>query len=128
MAPLYALVEQVSTITSSTTSVDYNDEDDHEYDDAIPSLLVFELQESVRPPSNVIANFGANNKLREGCGRDFAISATGFQSVCTILAEGKAKIASDNDFNTEHLIPSLIHCINITSDSGDSIYSGIQEG
>ena len=125
MAPFHALVEEVSTITSSTTSVDYNDEDDHKDDDAIPSLLVFELQESVRPPSNVIANFGANNKLREGCGRDFAISATGFQSVCTILSEGKVTISLDHDFDTEHLITSLIHCINIKSDAGDSIYSGI---
>ena len=128
MAPLHALVEEVGTITISTTGVDCNDEDDNKDDDAITSLLVFEIQESVRPPSNVIANFGANNKLREGCGQYFAISATGCQYVCTILSEGKATIASDHNFDTEHLITSVIHCIKITIDAGDSIYSGIEEG
>ena len=36
--------------------------------------------------------------------------------------------ASDQDFNTEHLIPSVTHCMNIKSDAGDSVYSGGEEG
>ena len=35
------LVEEASNITSSTTGVDYNDDDDHKYDVAIPWLLFF---------------------------------------------------------------------------------------
>ena len=35
-------MDEASTITSNTTGVDYNNYDDHEFDDAMPSLLVFE--------------------------------------------------------------------------------------
>ena len=44
MAHLHDLVEEASTIYSSMTGVDYNYDDEHEDDDAIPSLLVFEPQ------------------------------------------------------------------------------------
>ena len=43
MAHLHYLVDETSTITSITTGVDYNDDDDHEDDDTMPSLLVFTL-------------------------------------------------------------------------------------
>ena len=36
MYHFHDLVEDDSTITSSTTGVDYNDEDDHEDDEAMP--------------------------------------------------------------------------------------------
>ena len=36
MAHLHGLVEEASTITSSTTGVDYNTDDDHKDDEAMP--------------------------------------------------------------------------------------------
>ena len=39
MAHLHDLVEEDSTITSSTTGVDYRDYDYHKDDDAMPSFL-----------------------------------------------------------------------------------------
>ena len=45
MDHLHDLVDQASNITSSTTGVDYNDDYDHEDDDAMPSLLFFEPQD-----------------------------------------------------------------------------------
>ena len=47
---LYDLVEEASNINSITNGVYYNDDNDHEYDDAMTSLLVSEPQEFVRPP------------------------------------------------------------------------------
>ena len=44
MDHLHDLVEEASTIYSIMTGVDYNYDDEHEDDDAIPSLLVFESQ------------------------------------------------------------------------------------
>ena len=44
MANLHGLLEEDSTITSSTAGVDYNDDYDHKNDDTMPSLLVFEPQ------------------------------------------------------------------------------------
>ena len=44
MAHLHHLVDEDSTITSSITGVDYNNDCDQE-DDAMPPLLVFEPQE-----------------------------------------------------------------------------------
>ena len=124
MAPLHALVEEVGTITISTTGVDCNDEDDNKDDDAITSLLVFEIQEFIRPPSNSISIFGADYKSKSVCGLDVAISTTGFQSVHSIAAEGQDPSALDRDFNTEHLMTSVTHRMNMTSDSGYSLYSG----
>ena len=49
------------------TGVDYNNDDDHEDDDTMPSLLVFEPQEFAWPPSNTISIFGADDKEKEGC-------------------------------------------------------------
>ena len=46
MAHLHDLVEEDSTITSSTTGADYNDDGEQEDDDAIPSLLVWSLNSS----------------------------------------------------------------------------------
>ena len=43
------------------------------------------------------------------------------------VAKGQVLGASDHDFNTEHLIPSETHRMNITSDTGDYIYSGGEE-
>ena len=40
-----------------------------------------------------------------------------------IVAEVQAPISSDHDFNTEHLISSVTYRMNITSDTGDSLYS-----
>ena len=68
MAHLHDLVEGVGTINSSTTGVDYNDDDDHDNDDAMTTSLVFEPQEFVRPPSKQIAIFGADYKAKSGCG------------------------------------------------------------
>ena len=65
---LHDLLEEAITITSSTTGVDYNDENDHEDDDTMPSLLVFEPQDFVRPPSNAISIFGAEERAKGGCG------------------------------------------------------------
>ena len=62
MAHLYYLVEEDSTVTSSTTGVDYNDYDDHKDNDTITPLLVFETQEFTRTPSNAIAIFGTDDK------------------------------------------------------------------
>ena len=50
------------------TGVDYNNDNDHENDYAMPSLLVFEPQDFVRPPSNKISIFGADDKKKERCG------------------------------------------------------------
>ena len=52
MAHLHDLVEEASTITSSTNRVDYNDDDDHKDNASMPSLLVSEPREFVRPPLN----------------------------------------------------------------------------
>ena len=128
MDHLHDLVEYSSPITSSTTGVDYNNDNDHEYDDAIPSLLVFELQEFVWPPPNAISIFVTEYKAKAGCGQDVAISATGGHSVRTIVAEGQAPSALYHQLNTDHLIPLVTHRMNITSDSGDSLYSGGEEG
>ena len=62
MDHLRDLLEEASTITSSTTGVRYSNDDDHEYDDTMPSFLVFEPQEFVCPPSIKIAIFGADEK------------------------------------------------------------------
>ena len=40
MAHLHDLVEEDSTITSSTTGVDYSDYDYHKDDDAMPSFFL----------------------------------------------------------------------------------------
>ena len=64
MAHLHDLVEEASNIISSTTGVYYNNDYDHENYDAIHSLLVFEPQEFFRPPSNIIAIFGADDKAK----------------------------------------------------------------
>ena len=128
MAHLHDLVEESITLTSSTADVDYNDDDDHEDDDATPYLPVVELQEFVRTPSNKISIFGDDDKAKAWCGRDVVISVTFCQSVHTIVAEVQAPSSSDHDFNTENLIPPVTHRMNITSDSGDSIYSGGEEG
>ena len=45
-----------------------------------------------------------------------------------IVAEGQATSASDHDFNTEHLITSVTHHVNITCDARDYLYSGGEEG
>ena len=100
MAPLHALVEEVGTITISTTGVDCNDEDDNKDDDAITSLLVFEPQDFSQPPSNKIAIFGADDKERAGCSQDVAIYATGHQYIHKILVERQAKSTSEHNFNT----------------------------
>ena len=42
MAHFHDLMQDASTITISTTGVDYNDCDAHEDDDVMPSLLIFE--------------------------------------------------------------------------------------
>ena len=86
MASLNYLAEEASNITISTTGADYNDDYDPEDDEAIPSLLVFELQEFIRPTSNEIAIFGADDKEKAGCGLYVSISATGRQSIHIILA------------------------------------------
>ena len=64
MAHLHGLVEEASTITSSMTGVDYNDDYDHEDDDAMPSLLAFEPQEFTWTSSNEINIFGADDKAK----------------------------------------------------------------
>ena len=46
MDHLHDLVEEASTITSSMTGVDYNDDYDHKYDYAMPSLLDLILNSS----------------------------------------------------------------------------------
>ena len=86
MAHFHGLVEDNITITSGTTSVDYNDNYDHEDDDTMPSLLVFEPQDFSRPLSNAIVVFGDYKKTKSGCSWDVAIFATGFHSVCTTIA------------------------------------------
>ena len=70
----------------------------------------------------------ADDKGKEGCGRDFAISTTGCQYVFMIVAEAQAPSAPDHDFNTEHSILSATHHMNITSDACDSLYISDQEG
>ena len=44
MAHLNYLVQEDSTITSIMTGVDHNDDYDHEDDESMPSLLVFNTQ------------------------------------------------------------------------------------
>ena len=44
MDHLRDLLEEASTITSSTTGVRYSNDDDRKYDDTMPSFLVFEPQ------------------------------------------------------------------------------------
>ena len=68
MAHLHDLVEEASTMTSSMTGFDYNDDDDHEDNASMPSLLVSEPQEFVRPSLNIIVVFGNYDKAKEGCG------------------------------------------------------------
>ena len=45
-----------------------------------------------------------------------------------VVAEGQAQIASEHNFNIENLIPSVTHFMNITSDAGDSLRRGGEEG
>ena len=127
MSHLHDLVEGSSKITSSTTGVDSNNDDYHEDDGTMPSFLVLEPQEFIRSSSNAISIFGADDKTKAGFVQDVAISDTGSQYVHITVAEVQAPIASDHDFNAEHLIPSLTHIMNITSDAGDCIYSGSEE-
>ena len=127
MDHLHDLVEGYSTITSSTTGFDYKNDNYHEDDYIMSSFLVFDPQEFVWSPSNAISIFGADDKAKSGCVLYVAISATDSQSVRTTVSEGKVRRASDHDFNTVHLIPSLTHVINITSGAGYSIYSGGEE-
>ena len=94
----------------------------------MPALLFFEPQDFDWPPSNAISIFGAEDKEKAGCGQYVAIYANGRQSIHTIVAQGQAPSAYDHNFNTEHLIPSVNYCMNITSDAGDYIYSGGEEG
>ena len=68
IANLNYLMDKASNITISMTGIDYNYEYDHEYYDTIPSFLFFESQELVRPTSNTIAIFGADDKAKAGCG------------------------------------------------------------
>ena len=68
MAHLHDLVEEASTITSSTNRVDYNDDDDHKDNASMILLLVSEPQEFVQPPLNTIAVFGTDDKAKAGCG------------------------------------------------------------
>ena len=91
-------------------------------------IISFEPQEFARPPSNAISIFGNDDKAKAGCVRDVTISNTGWQSICTIVAEGQAPSASDQEFNTEHLIPSVTHRMNITGNTGGSLYSNGNEG
>ena len=128
MNHFHDLLKEYINITISTNGVEYNDDDDPKDNDAIPTLLVFEPQEFVRLPSNTIAIFGLNDKENAGCCQDISISATCRQSECTIILEGQATVSSDHNFNTEHLIPSLTHCVNIKSDTGNSPYRGGNEG
>ena len=88
MDHLHDLVEDASTINSSTAGVDYNYDNGHEDDGAMLSLLALYPREFIRTPSNAISIFCADYKAREGCGQYVKISATGCQSVCKILAEG----------------------------------------
>ena len=127
MAHLYDLVEEAITITSSMTGVDNNNDFDHKDDDKLPLLLTFFPQEFAWPPSNAISIFGADDKVKAGCGQNVSISATDSQSVCKLVAEGQASSASYHDFNTYHLIPSVTHHMNISSDAGDYIYIGSKE-
>ena len=93
MAHLHDLVEEASTITSSTTGGDYNYDGDHKDDDVRPSILVLDPQEFFQPPSNSIAVFVTNDKAKAGCGQDVAISATGHQFLHTVVSEGQVPIA-----------------------------------
>ena len=64
---------------------------------------------------------------RHGCGpRDH--TATVCQYICTIVAEGQMPRASDHNFNTEKLIPSVTHHMKIAIDAGYSICIGGEEG
>ena len=94
------LVEEASNITSSTTVVDYNYDDDQKDDVAIPWLLFFLPQEFFRPPPNKIYIFGADYKAKAGCFRDVAMSATVCQYVRTILSEVQTTSTSYHNFNT----------------------------
>ena len=62
MPNLHDLVEEASNITSIINGVDYKYDYDHEDDDTIPSLLVFDTQEFAQFPSNKISMFGADDK------------------------------------------------------------------
>ena len=68
MTYLHDLVEKAITVTSSMTGVDYNDDNDHEDNASMPSLLVSEPQEFFRPPLNSISIFDADEKAKAGCG------------------------------------------------------------
>ena len=62
MAHFHDLVEEASTISSSTTGVDYKNDYFHKKDDAMPQIFAFETQEFARSPSNAIAISGADDK------------------------------------------------------------------
>ena len=88
------------TITSIMNGIDYNDDYDNKDDDVMPSLLVFETQEFAWPHSNEISIYGDDEKSKGGGGWDFAISATGCQSVRKIVEKVQAQSASYHNFNT----------------------------
>ena len=87
MAHLHDLVKEDSTVISSMTGVDYNHYCDHEDDDAMTSLFIFDPQEFAQPPSNTISIFGSDNKEKAGCGQDVVITATGCYYVHKNVAE-----------------------------------------
>ena len=66
MAHLHDLVEETSTITIITTGVYYNNDYDHEDNDAIPSLLVFKPQKFIWIPSNTIDILGLMTRKCQG--------------------------------------------------------------
>ena len=66
MSHLHDLVEGSSKITSSMTGVDYNNDDDHEDDDTMPSFLFLDPQEFIRSSSKAISIFGADDKTKSG--------------------------------------------------------------
>ena len=63
---LHDLVEEDINITISMNGVCYNNDYDHEYDDAIPSLLVFKPQKFIWIPSNTIDILGLMTRKSQG--------------------------------------------------------------
>ena len=54
--------------------------------------------------------------------------ATSCQSLCTIVTNGDVPSAVDHNWYSENIIPSVTLCMNISSDTRDSLYSGGKEG
>ena len=79
-------------------------------------------------PLQALSYNSGDDKATAAVGRMHPISASAKQSTRLIMAPGTHARATDYDFHNERVVPSVIHCQNISGNPGDSLYSGGPQG